>query len=128
VTVAQALHWFDAPSFFAEACRVLAPSGALAAWCYGLPVVERPGHPGNDAMLAVYSDLTPWWDARRRLVEGMYQGARARGRGGGQEAPAYPPAGAGPLGQANELARAAHSAHRRAPPAPRPLPGPARQT
>jgi ubiquinone/menaquinone biosynthesis C-methylase UbiE len=30
VTVAQALHWFDRPAFFAEARRVLAASGVLA--------------------------------------------------------------------------------------------------
>ena len=40
VTVAQALHWFDLPHFFAEARRVLKPCGLVAAWCYFLPGVD----------------------------------------------------------------------------------------
>jgi hypothetical protein len=32
VTAAQALHWFDPAAFFAEAKRVLAEDGAIAAW------------------------------------------------------------------------------------------------
>src|SRR5882724_9935319 len=35
VTVAQALHWFDLDSFYAEVQRVLKPSGVLAVWTYG---------------------------------------------------------------------------------------------
>lgn len=35
VAVAQALHWFERPLFFAQCQRVLAPGGVLAAWCYG---------------------------------------------------------------------------------------------
>jgi SAM-dependent methyltransferase len=42
VTVAQALHWFDPNSFFAEANRVLAPDGAIAVWGYGDPVLDTP--------------------------------------------------------------------------------------
>jgi SAM-dependent methyltransferase len=42
VSVAQALHWFDANSFFREAKRVLAPGGAIAAWGYGDPVLDTP--------------------------------------------------------------------------------------
>lgn len=30
ITVAQALHWFDLPAFYAEAQRVLKPDGLLA--------------------------------------------------------------------------------------------------
>ena len=37
VTVAQALHWFDLPPFYAEVRRVLRPGGIVAAWCYGNP-------------------------------------------------------------------------------------------
>lgn len=35
VTVAEALHWFDLNSFFAEVRRVLRPGGLLAVWNYG---------------------------------------------------------------------------------------------
>lgn len=34
VAVAQAMHWFDVPRFFAECDRVLRPGGVLAAWGY----------------------------------------------------------------------------------------------
>ncbi|GAB6195826.1 class I SAM-dependent methyltransferase [Lysobacter xanthus] len=34
VAVAQAMHWFDVPAFFAECERVLRPGGVLAAWGY----------------------------------------------------------------------------------------------
>ncbi len=34
VTVAQALHWFDRPRFWAEVRRVLRPGGVIAVWTY----------------------------------------------------------------------------------------------
>src|SRR5947199_2257524 len=40
ITVAQALHWFDRERFYAEAKRVLRPTGVLAAWAYGVDEVE----------------------------------------------------------------------------------------
>jgi ubiquinone/menaquinone biosynthesis C-methylase UbiE len=36
VVVAQALHWFDLASFYAEVRRVLKPDGLLAVWSYGV--------------------------------------------------------------------------------------------
>ena len=42
VTAAQALHWLDTNSFFREAKRVLAPSGTIAVWGYGDPVLDTP--------------------------------------------------------------------------------------
>ncbi len=48
VTVAQALHWFDLPAFYAEARRVLRPGGLVAAWSYG---DARLDHAGADALL-----------------------------------------------------------------------------
>jgi SAM-dependent methyltransferase len=72
VTVAQALHWFDTGKFFAEVNRVLVPSGAVAAWTYG---VARADHPGSDRVLHkfYYHDIAPWWPENRRLVEEGYQ-------------------------------------------------------
>jgi len=71
VTVAQALHWFDLPRFYAEVERVLRPGGIVAAWCYGSvtiapdvdPVVERfyTGRVGR------------YWPAERRHVETGYR-------------------------------------------------------
>ena len=40
VTVAQAIHWFDYDRFYSEARRVLRPSGLVAVWGYGDPVID----------------------------------------------------------------------------------------
>ena len=71
VTVAQALHWFDFPAFFAEAARVARPGAALACWCYGnnqvTPEVDR-------AWLRFYRDVVgPYWPPERMLVEEGYR-------------------------------------------------------
>jgi SAM-dependent methyltransferase len=72
VTVAQALHWFDRPAFFAEVRRVLSPDGILAAWCYGLMEVD----PSVDAVIHGYYTETvgPYWPPERELVESGYRG------------------------------------------------------
>jgi SAM-dependent methyltransferase len=71
VTVAQALHWFDFPRFFAEVVRVLKPGGVFAAWAYGDCRVT----PAIDALKdRVYIDLTgPYWPAERAHVESGYR-------------------------------------------------------
>ena len=40
VTVAQAMHWFDPAKFYSEVRRVLRPSGVIAIWGYGDPVLD----------------------------------------------------------------------------------------
>ncbi len=40
VTAAQALHWLDLDSFYAEVRRVLKPGMAIVIWGYGDPVLE----------------------------------------------------------------------------------------
>lgn len=40
VTVAQALHWIDLDTFYAEVRRILTPDGALVIWGYGDPIME----------------------------------------------------------------------------------------
>jgi SAM-dependent methyltransferase len=71
VTVAQALHWFDFPRFFAEAARVLKPRGVLAAWAYSDCRVT----PNVDALKdRVYVDLTgPYWPPERAYVDAAYR-------------------------------------------------------
>jgi SAM-dependent methyltransferase len=71
VTVAQALHWFDLPRFFAQAARVLRPGGVLAAWCYGLVRVS----PAVDPLLERLYDGTvgPYWPPERALVDEEYR-------------------------------------------------------
>lgn len=72
VTVAQALHWFDLPRFFAEADRVLKPSGLLAVWAYGVLRVE--GDAVNACVQAFYrDDVGPFWPPERHLVENGYR-------------------------------------------------------
>ena len=75
VAAAQALHWFDADSFFAEAKRVVAPDGAVTIWGYGDPVLEdRRLHQivdeFNRGVLEEY-----WSPERRGLLDG-YQTVR----------------------------------------------------
>ena len=70
VTVAQALHWFDHPRFFAEVRRVLRPGGLFAAWCY-----ERSSvNPTVDAVFdALYhGELAPYWPPERRHIHAGY--------------------------------------------------------
>jgi SAM-dependent methyltransferase len=72
VTVAQALHWFDLPAFYAEARRVLGPGGVLAAWSYDLMHVA----PEVDVVVRrLYLDVVgPYWPPERALVEDGYRG------------------------------------------------------
>jgi SAM-dependent methyltransferase len=71
VTVAQALHWFDRPRFYAEVRSVLVPRGVIAAWCYRLQRVD----PAVDAVAEhLYRDLLgEWWTPDRRLVDEEYR-------------------------------------------------------
>lgn len=72
VTVAQALHWFDRPPFYAEARRVLRPGGLVAAWTYGASVLDDPR--ADAAHRRFYSDTVgPFWPAERGLVETGYR-------------------------------------------------------
>jgi len=72
VTVAQALHWFNRPAFYAEAGRVLSPDGVLAAWTYGHPRLEDPG---ADAIFRRFYAETvgPYWPPERALVDVGYR-------------------------------------------------------
>ncbi len=71
VAVAQALHWFDVDTFYAEAKRVLKPGGVLAAWTYQLLRAE----PGIDEVFQDYHRrvLASWWPAERKWVDEGYR-------------------------------------------------------
>ena len=70
VVVAQALHWFDRPRFFAEVQRVLASNGVFAAWCYGLARIS----PAVDTVVEhLYADIVgSFWPEERRFIESGY--------------------------------------------------------
>lgn len=70
VTVAQALHWFDLPAFYAQVRRVLRPGGVIAAVTYGLSRVNA----GVDAAYRrLYVDvLEGYWPPERQHVEDGY--------------------------------------------------------
>lgn len=71
VTVAQALHWFDIPRFFAEVQRVLRPGGIVAAWCYSLIRIA----PAIDRVIDHYyfETLRHAWAPERMLVDHGYR-------------------------------------------------------
>jgi ubiquinone/menaquinone biosynthesis C-methylase UbiE len=72
ITVAQAMHWFDLPRFYAEVNRVLQPNGVLAAWAYGINQVS--GDAVNELVQDYYSNVVgPYWPPERTLVEEGYR-------------------------------------------------------
>ncbi|KAJ0259394.1 hypothetical protein HA466_0057550 [Hirschfeldia incana] len=73
VTVAQALHWFDLPTFYSNVKHVLKkPNGVIAAWCYTNPEVNAAV---DEVFQRFYEErLGPYWDKARRLVEDGYKG------------------------------------------------------
>ena len=72
VTVAQALHWFDRPAFYAEVRRVLRPGGVLGAWTYGHPVLDNPR--ADAVFQRFYSETVgPWWPKERAHVDAGYR-------------------------------------------------------
>jgi SAM-dependent methyltransferase len=70
VTVAQALHWFDHPTFFAEVKRVLKPGGILAYWGYSwFQVSPEFDHAFDETVLA---PLTPFWSEKSKILWSGY--------------------------------------------------------
>jgi ubiquinone/menaquinone biosynthesis C-methylase UbiE len=72
VTVAQALHWFDVPAFYAEARRVAARGALLAVWTYPRP--EFLDRELDREFFDFYSRVVgPHWPPERKHVESHYQ-------------------------------------------------------
>lgn len=71
VTVAQAVHWFDRPTFYAEVQRVLRPEGVIAVWAYELVDVT----PEINAILYRFykGDIKPYWPPERGHIETEYR-------------------------------------------------------
>ncbi|XP_008240724.1 PREDICTED: putative methyltransferase DDB_G0268948 [Prunus mume] len=72
VIVAQALHWFDLPTFYQGVNWVLKkPNGVIAAWCYTVPRVNNVVDTVFDRFYTV--DVDPYWDPQRKLVDNKYR-------------------------------------------------------
>ncbi|PIA45497.1 hypothetical protein AQUCO_01700788v1 [Aquilegia coerulea] len=71
VTVAQALHWFDLPTFYEQVKWVLKkPNGILAVWCYISPTVNEAV---DTVFLKLYKASGPYWDQARKVVDDRYR-------------------------------------------------------
>jgi SAM-dependent methyltransferase len=71
VCVAQALHWFDLPRFFAECGRVLKPGGVLVAWGYQDIEVDDDVAEADAALQARIRDD---WAPQRAFIDAAYAG------------------------------------------------------
>jgi SAM-dependent methyltransferase len=72
VTVAQALHWFDVPAFYAEAVRVARPGALLAVWNYPRPQFQDAEL--DRRFFSFYSEVVgPYWPPERRHIESGYR-------------------------------------------------------
>ena len=71
VCVAQALHWFDLPRFFAELQRVTKPDALFIAWGYSWFTVS----PDFDAACQrlIFDMIAPYWAPQNQL---LWQGYR----------------------------------------------------
>jgi hypothetical protein len=71
VTVAQALHWFDFDSFYAEVRRVTVRGGVIAVWSYGACHIGED----LDPEIHVFQENTvgKYWDPGRRWVDEEYR-------------------------------------------------------
>ncbi|KAL6987253.1 hypothetical protein U1Q18_013004 [Sarracenia purpurea var. burkii] len=73
VTVAQALHWFDLPTFYHQVKWVLKkPHGVIAAWCYTIPRINA----SVDAVFHPFyaAEALPYFEPARELVDDEYRG------------------------------------------------------
>lgn len=71
VTVAQALHWFDLPAFYAEVRRILKPQGVIAVWGYNRLIID---HPELQKIIDYFylETVGTYWPAERVHVENDY--------------------------------------------------------
>lgn len=72
ITIAQAVHWFDLPTFFHQANRVLKPNGVLAILGYAFPRVDLQ----TDSILTgeFFDRIDPFWARGNRLLMDEYRG------------------------------------------------------
>lgn len=71
IVVAQALHWFATPAFFAEARRLLRPDGLFCAWCYSLLRIDDEVDTVLDDFY--WNTLSGYWPSGRASVDAGYR-------------------------------------------------------
>ncbi|WP_158549275.1 class I SAM-dependent methyltransferase [Lysobacter silvisoli] len=71
VAVAQALHWFERETFFAECARVLTPGGVLAAWGYQ---DFLPPEGMLEPVAAFRAQIEAYWPPERAQIDAAYAG------------------------------------------------------
>lgn len=72
VTIAQALHWFDLPTFYQQVKWALKkPNGVIATWCYTVPEVNQAVDSVFHKFYTVHAG--PYWDSARKLVDQRYE-------------------------------------------------------
>jgi len=71
VTITQALHWLDFPTFYREVRRVAKPNAVFVATVYSDPVLEDPS---ADRILQHYNKgvVGPYWPPERKFVDDSY--------------------------------------------------------
>ena len=70
ITVAQAIHWFNFESFYAEVKRVANPGAIIAVWTYSLLHISEEIDP---VISEYYSNaLSGYWDPERKYVDEHY--------------------------------------------------------
>ena len=71
VTVAQAAHWFDLDTFYAEVRRTLRPQGVVAIWGY---VLLQTHDARIDRVVQDFQDtgVGPYWPKGREILEAKY--------------------------------------------------------
>ncbi|MDT4845218.1 BioC: malonyl-acyl carrier protein O-methyltransferase BioC [compost metagenome] len=71
IVVAQALHWFATPQFFAEVARLLKPGGLFCAWCYSLMRIDSTLDTLIDDFY--WGTLGGYWPQGRASVDAGYR-------------------------------------------------------
>lgn len=70
ITVAQAIHWFDAPRFYENVCKALKPNGTISFWGYLDPVFVDHPEVSDLHLECLYGEksLGPYWEPGRKLL------------------------------------------------------------
>jgi SAM-dependent methyltransferase len=71
ISIANAIHWFNFDVFYPKVKQLLKPNGVVAAWAYGLPIVNEEIDEFTNMLH--YKILDEFWVAPNRLVENEYR-------------------------------------------------------